>query len=76
MSNFESISTYFFLRFVYYFQYFIDIREYINSHLNVEQVGKRIMRCEFTMPFPLFFFLTILLLLLQFSLILMDMTIR
>ena len=30
MSNFESISTYFFLRFFYYFQYFIDIREYIN----------------------------------------------
>ena len=28
MSNFESIPTYFFLRFVYYFQYFIDIREY------------------------------------------------
>ena len=30
MGTFESISTYFFLRFVYYFQYFIDIREYIN----------------------------------------------
>ena len=30
MSNFESISTYFFLRFVYYFHHFIDIREYMN----------------------------------------------
>ena len=30
MSNFESIPTYFFLRFVYYFQYFIDIRVYLN----------------------------------------------
>ena len=28
MSSFESISTYFFLRFAYYFPYFIDIREY------------------------------------------------
>ena len=70
MSYFESISTYFSEICLDYFLYI---------HLNVKQVGKRILRYEFTMPFfPLFFFLTIVLLLLQFSLIhvLMDMTFR
>ena len=35
ISNFESIPTHFFLRFVCYFEYFIDIGESIKGYFNL-----------------------------------------